>query len=79
MEKIAQAGNPRPSKGKKWFFFCHLANELVGSGGEGLEETTNTFGGFQTPFSVSTKDFCGASVEGMCILSVVFLSFPWTV
>jgi len=56
-------------------FFVHLANELVGSGGEGLEETTNTFGGFQTPFSISTKDFCGASVEGMCILSIVFLSF----
>ena len=52
-----------------------LANEFVGSGGEGLEETTNTFGGFQTPFSISTKDFCAASVQGMCILSHCFSIF----
>ena len=66
-----------------WFFFCHLTNRFVGRGGEWLEETTNTFGGFQTPFTISIKDFCGVSVQDssqVCTFyPIVFLSFPWIV
>ena len=62
-EKVAQQLESAALRGKNDFLGIIWVRALLEEEWEGQKETVNNFGGFQTPFTISIKDFCGASVQ----------------